>query len=96
MTKLTSDQRTVIRSLVGTLSGAARTIVSGREGAGIGSVRWAGEKLAEAGLDEICLDAIVMINASVKAYGQGNDSSASAYASEASDRLAALDVRAAA
>lgn len=86
MTKLTSNQKTVIRSLVGTLGGAATRLDAGSED--IGSVRWAGEKLAEAGLGEICLDAIVMINASVKAFGQGNDSSASAYAQEASERLA--------
>lgn len=89
MTKPTSDQKTVIRSLVGTLRAEARALDGGRES--IGNVRWAGEKLVEAGLGEICLDAIVMINASLKAFAQGNDGSASAYASEASDRLAAMN-----
>lgn len=88
MTKLTSNQRTVIRSLVGTLRAAARGLDAGRES--IGDVRWAGDKLAEAGLEETCAGAITMIRASIKAFGQGNDASASAYASEASERLDAL------
>lgn len=92
MAQLTSIQKTVIRGLVGTLSGASRTILTGREGVGIGSVRWAGDKLAEAGLEEICMDALVMIRASIKAYGQGDDGSASSCAATASERLAAMNV----
>ena len=86
----TTEQVATIRRLASTLSHASNTILSGREGVGIGNVRWAGEQIAAAGLDEVCMDAVVMINAAIKAYGQGNDRSASGHAATAGERLKAL------
>jgi len=93
---MTDEQTALVRRLAATLSSASGTILSGREGVGIGNVRWVGEQIAAAGLGETCMDATVMINASIKAYGQGNDNRASSYAVTAAERLEALADRVAA
>lgn len=86
----TTEQTDAIRKLASTLSGAARSILTGREGLGIGNVRWVGERIAAEGLTNVCTDAIVMINAAIKAYGQGNDNRASGFAASAAERMTAL------
>lgn len=64
-------------------------LAKGTEGPGISNLRWSRAKLVEGGLEGTHSGAITMIDAAIKAYGQGNDNAAGTHAKAALERLGA-------
>jgi len=83
-----ADQIATLRSSASALRSNAAMLRADREGAG--NIRWAGEKIAAAGLETVAEGAVCMIRASLKAYDQGNDRVAASHADAAAGRLDAL------
>jgi hypothetical protein len=91
MPTMTADQSATLAKAARFLRSNAASLRADREGAG--GITAALELVHESVGAEACLDAHSMIRAAIKAYGQGNDSSAASCADTAAERIEAILAR---
>jgi hypothetical protein len=90
---MNADQIAAVSAAAGSLVSAAMFLDHDREDSGVGNIKWARTRIADAGLSDVCSGEVVAMDAALRSHDAGDDRAA---ATQAADAAACLQRRLAA